>query len=60
MLPTALYLAAGPEVFGFVLAKVVTADIKASGVYAELFAAKLPVTPQRVVPESYPNSSPTS
>ena len=60
MLPAALYLAAGPEAFGFVLAKVVTADIKASGVYAELFAEKLLVTPQRVVPESYPNSSPTS
>jgi hypothetical protein len=59
MLPAALYLDAGPDVFGFVLDNVVTADINASGVYAALSAAKLLVTPQRVAPESYPNNSPT-
>ena len=32
MLPAALYRAAGPEEFGFVLDKVVTAAMKASGV----------------------------
>ena len=59
MLPAALYLDAGPDVFGFKLDNVVTADINASGVYAALSAEKLLVTPQRVAPESYPNNSPT-
>jgi hypothetical protein len=35
MLPFTLYLAAGPVVFGFVLAKEVTAAMKASGVNAD-------------------------
>ena len=59
ILPDLLYLAAGPDVFGLVLDRVVTADINASGVYAALSAAKLLVTPQRNAPESYPNNSPT-
>ena len=59
MLPTTLYLAAGPDVFGLADDSVVTAAIKASGVNAPWLAVNEPVNAHLDVPESYPNNSPT-
>ena len=54
-----MYLAAGPVVLGFVDAKVVTAAMKASGVYAPWSAENDDVTAHLDAPESHPNNSPT-